>query len=129
MRSGVAHFYRKGGHMKRSAFILMRCFLIVSCAGGLAKPIQRTTVFSNDEYLPYTKPGKAVITGQAFATTKGGDVRYAAGREISLHPATSYATEYFDVQVVRGAFMSEPDPRFFKFEKRQSLMQPVILSL
>lgn len=104
--------------MKRLAFVLMLCFLMVSCAGGLARPIQRTAAFNNDEYLPYTKPGKSVITGQAFATTKSGEIRYAAGREISLHPATSYAAEYFNIQVVRGAYMSEPDPRFLQFEKK-----------
>jgi hypothetical protein len=104
--------------MKRLAFVLTLCFFMMSCAGGRANPVQRTAVFNNDEYLAYMKPGNAAITGQAFTTTRSGEIRYAAGREISLHPATSYATEYFDVQVVRGAFMSEPDPRFLQFEKK-----------
>jgi hypothetical protein len=107
----------KGGPMKRLSLLLILCFMMVSCAGGLARPIQRAVVFNDDEYLPYRKPGKAVITGQAFTTTRSGEIRYGAGRTVSLHPATTYAAEYFNVQVVRGAYMSEPDPRFLQFEK------------
>ena len=103
--------------MKRLALLLMLCSLLMSCAGGLARPIQRTAVFNNDEYLPYSKSGKAIITGQVFATTKGGEIRYAAGRKISLHPATTYATEYFNIQVVQGNYLSPPDPRFGNFVK------------
>ena len=98
--------------MKRFALVLMLCFLMMSCAA-----VQRTAVFNIDEYLPYTKPGKAVITGQAFATTKGGEIRFAAGRTISLHPATIYANEYFDMQVVQGHDLPDPDQRFLNFEK------------
>jgi len=63
------------------------------------------------------KPGKAIITGQVFATTKSGEIRYAAGRVISLHPATTYATEYFHIQIVQGNDLSSPDQRFVGFEK------------
>jgi len=104
--------------MKKIALILSFSLLIMSCAGGLARPIQRTAVFNDDEYLPYSKPGKAVITGQAFANTRSGEIRYASGRNISLHPATSYATEYYNLQVVQGKWLSNPDQRFITFEKK-----------
>jgi hypothetical protein len=98
--------------MKRLPLVCMLCFLTMSCAA-----IQRTAIYNTEEYLPYMIPGKATITGQAFATTKGGEIRYAAGRTISLHPATTYATEYFHIQVVQGRPMSDPDQRFLSYEK------------
>jgi hypothetical protein len=104
--------------MKRWSITVLLCLFMVSCAGGLANPVKRQAAFDDNEYLPYTKPGKAVITGQAFSNTKGGEVRYAAGRTVYLHPATSYATEYFNIQVVLGSFMTNPDQRFLQFEKK-----------
>lgn len=96
---------------------ILLCIFMASCVGGLARPYQRKTVFVESDYLPYTKPGKATIIGQAFAVTRGGEIRYAAGKTVYLYPATSYADEYFEMQVVRGMAMSEADKRFIEFEK------------
>ncbi len=104
--------------MKKLYLVFLLCFFVMSCVGGLARPYQRKATFNESEYLPFTKPGKAVITGQAFTTTRSGEVRYAAGRSVYLYPATTYGMEYFDIQVVQGLFMSAPDTRFLQFEKK-----------
>jgi hypothetical protein len=98
--------------MKRIALVFLLCLLLMSCTF-----IQRAAIYNIDDYLPYMKPGDATITGQAFATAQGGEIRYAAGRTISLHPATTYATEYFHIQVVQGNQLSAPDQRFLSHVK------------
>jgi hypothetical protein len=43
---------------------------------------------SEAEYLPYQADGANVLSGQAFLTQRGGGVVKAAGRTITLDPAT-----------------------------------------
>jgi hypothetical protein len=47
------------------------------------------------EYAPFRNEGTLTLAGQAFLTTRGGDVNLAAGRLVTLDPATSYAVEWF----------------------------------
>lgn len=46
------------------------------------------------EYSTYDTNGSGILTGQAFLTTRGGDVKVAAGRQVTLDPATSYARQW-----------------------------------
>lgn len=39
------------------------------------------------------RPGHAIVRGQAFSKTVGGDVKYGAGNEILVIPNTVYVTE------------------------------------
>lgn len=39
------------------------------------------------------RPGHAIVRGQAFAKTVGGDVKYGAGNEIELMPMTAYVAD------------------------------------
>lgn len=39
------------------------------------------------------RPGHAIIRGQAFSKTVGGDVKYGAGNQILVIPNTSYVSE------------------------------------
>lgn len=87
--------------------------LIVTLAGcaGSVQPQARHTAFDASEYAGYGGSGNATITGQAFAKTKGGDVKYAAGNTIVLNPVTTYSTEWWDRWVVRGEALEDGDPR------------------
>lgn len=66
------------------------------------------------EYAPYRVAGTAVITGQAFLTTRGGDVKRAAGRQVILDPATPYATRWWQrVGIDTERFvLTPPDARY-----------------
>lgn len=48
------------------------------------------------EYRPYMAPGTATLTGQAFLTRRDGGVVKAAGRKVTLDPATSVGAEWWD---------------------------------
>lgn len=47
------------------------------------------------EYKTYLAEGDANISGQAFMTTQGGSVIKAAGRNVTLDPATSTGNEWW----------------------------------
>ena len=62
------------------------------------------------DYYPYTKPGTAMIDGQAYVVVRGGDVlldtrgylttisdnaRTASGNDVTLDPATPYAMTWY----------------------------------
>jgi hypothetical protein len=47
------------------------------------------------EYAHYLGVGGAVLNGQAFLTQRGGGVVYAAGRTVTLDPATSVGAEWW----------------------------------
>jgi hypothetical protein len=50
---------------------------------------------SESEYAPYLKAGTATLTGQAFLAQRGGGVIKAAGRNVTLDPATSIGNEWW----------------------------------
>ena len=47
------------------------------------------------EYAHYLGVGAATLSGQAFLTQRGGGVVYAAGRTVTLDPATSVGAEWW----------------------------------
>jgi hypothetical protein len=55
------------------------------------RPLDREEIKSGLE------PGSATIKGQAFAKTRGGDVKYGAGNTISLLPMTPYVEECYNL--------------------------------
>jgi hypothetical protein len=67
--------------------------------------------FNFSEYSPYAREGTGVLTGQAFLRTRGGDVKYAAGREVTLNPVTAYSTEWYNRGVIAGKNLEEADAR------------------
>jgi hypothetical protein len=60
-------------------------------------------------YRAYSGSGSGTVIGQAFLTTRGGDVKVAAGREVYLDPATDYAKACFDYVRDAGA-LYDPTP-------------------
>ena len=69
----------------------------LSFSGCIAPPPtkEQPTVapFEASAYDSYKKPGTGKITGQAFMNTRGGDVKTAAGRKVTLLPATAFMRE------------------------------------
>lgn len=80
----------------------VRELLLIAVLGGCAQtslsaPVLRPMDSRVDptEYAAFEVEGASEIQGQAFLTTRGGDVKVAAGRLVTLDPATSYAKEWF----------------------------------
>lgn len=71
----------------------------LSCAA--LQPYQMQTVSVPGQYSIYAQQGTAIITGQAFLKTRGGDVKYAAGNTIFLIPITPHTEEYVSVAVIQ----------------------------
>lgn len=87
----------------------------VACASA-APPRERKAVFNEAEYSTYDRPGTAVLRGQAFMRTRGGDVKTAAGSQVFLNPWTSYSAEWF-AATLEGVAMAPPDGRAARFSR------------
>lgn len=72
------------------------------------------------EYQPYLAGGTGSVTGQAFLTQRGGGVVKAAGRTVTLDPATSIGNEWWGkagkVWVFRS--LKPPSPGFAKARRK-----------
>jgi hypothetical protein len=66
------------------------------------------------EYASARGTGSATLTGQAFLTTRGGDVKVAAGRMVTLDPATPYALAWYEKygRVLARVDELPPEPAF-----------------
>lgn len=94
------------------------CMLIALLGGcALNKPVERTSTFNETEYAPYAGTGTSSITGQAFAKTVGGDVKFAAGNSISLNPVTVYSTEFYNTLVIQQKAITAPDTRAAQYNR------------
>ena len=68
------------------------------------------------QYRPYLAGGKCSLTGQAFLVQSGGDTVKAAGRTVTLDPATSVGNEWW-TKVGRSwehRELTPPSPGFAK---------------
>jgi hypothetical protein len=72
--------------------------------------------FTEAEYQAYTAEGAASITGQAFLTQRGGGVVKAAGRTVTLDPATSVGNEWWGKagKIWVNRSYTPPSPGFHK---------------
>ena len=52
--------------------------------------------FNAKDYESFSKTGTGSMSGQAFATTRGGQVRYAAGKKVFLMPDTRHSRAYVE---------------------------------
>jgi hypothetical protein len=75
--------------------------------------------FPAAEYAKLQKTGTAVVRGQAFLKTRGGDVKTAAGNEVLLNPVTSYSDEWYAAYFVKKQQLVDPDPRLFDYVRKQ----------
>ena len=92
------------------------CFIAMAvCAAGCATQTtpqtatpQPTLPFDEPALQPFVGKGTSTITGQAFLTTAGGEVRYGAGDTVSLSPVTPYTTDRVESLVAaRGPIVAD----------------------
>ncbi len=102
--------------MKKIALLLF-VFFIASCATVPQPKISRIP-FPEQEYQNLQHSGAAVVKGQAFLKTRGGDVKLAAGNEVILNPVTSYSNEWYEKAYVQRKNLIESDPRLRNYVKR-----------
>lgn len=99
--------------MKSTLTIIITAGILAGCAA----PARQTFTFppyDEAEYASLPKTGTAVIRGQVFAKTVGGDVKRGAGESVSLIPATRYGETLYREQIMGGKRASKPeDPRHF----------------
>lgn len=106
--------------MKRIWFAVCCLPLLCGCAttGVTNVPAPRNAMYVESEYAPYREPGTAVITGQAFAKTRGGEVKFGAGNTVVMNPVTSYSDEWWARAVRVGEHLEDPDPRIISFSSQ-----------
>jgi len=79
-------------------------------------PIARPP-FPEHEYAALATTGTAIVTGQAFLKTLGGDVKTAAGEGVYLNPVTSYSTYAYTASDGDQRPMAPPDQRLLQYVK------------
>jgi hypothetical protein len=94
------------------ALALVAASILSGCAS--APPAQRIA-FNEAEFQRLPQTGTGVVEGQVFTKTLGGDVKYGAGEEVRLIPATSYGEQWWQVAVLEKKEMSAPDPRYINY--------------
>jgi hypothetical protein len=102
--------------MKNIAFALVLTAGLLGCV--TVKPPQWNSVgdAADAEYAPYLKAGTSTLAGQAFLTQKGGGVVKAAGRTVTLDPATSVGNEWWTKagKMYVHRYQTPPSPAFKK---------------
>lgn len=77
--------------MKTTCFAILAFVTLLSgCATPSAQVTQAVPSFDEATCISYIGEGYNTISGQAFATTRGGNVKFAAGKSVYLMPATEY---------------------------------------
>lgn len=81
----------------RSPIGLVVVWLAAGCAGSAAVVAPAPLARSSDsaEYASFAGIGGLAVSGQAFLTMAEGEVRLAAGRPVTLDPATTFARRWF----------------------------------
>lgn len=71
--------------------------------------IELSSHFDERDYQWAAATGTARITGQAFAKTLGGEVKYCAGEPVSLWPRGRYTDKAYDA-LVKGVYVRDAPP-------------------
>ncbi len=99
-----------------AGIITLLALLVAGCEQTIVKP---TLPFNPQEMENALRPGKSSITGQAFAKTQGGDVKYGAGNTINLIPLTPYVEQALSLIPKANVFTKvDFDPRIFNYSKK-----------
>jgi len=88
---------------------------LTGCAGPQAKPVDLGP-FPAAEYKALPRSGTAKVTGQVFMRTRGGDVKYGAGSDVALIPATSYTEQLWNAYQADRP-IAEPDSRARQYSR------------
>lgn len=95
---------------------LLISFLVTSCASMYqSQTLIPRMQFPENEYKSLSKSGTAIVRGQAFLKTRGGDVKLAAGNGIILNPYTSYSKEWYEKSYLTNRLMEKPDDRIYRY--------------
>jgi hypothetical protein len=81
--------------MKKIVLMMMVMGLVVGCAPVRPPQWDEVSTVAEKEYTTYMKPGTATLTGQAFLVQNGGQTVKAAGQTVTLDPATTIGTEWW----------------------------------
>jgi hypothetical protein len=85
------------------------------------QPLSMFTTPAASDYAPYRVTGTASINGQAFLTTRGGDVKLGAGSPVTLDPATPYAKEWYEkIGMATARFAEMPQDSLFRNARQTS---------
>jgi hypothetical protein len=94
-------------------------FVVVLAGCVTLKPTVERIPFPENEYTQLQKEGTATVKGQAFLKTMGGDVKFAAGEEILLNPATSYSNQWYEEYYLKQNPISPGDPRQMEYVRKK----------
>lgn len=99
VRSNIFGSQSKGDAMRDAFDSAMSS--VVAIVDSVVDPSLRATAIglraaTLADYLPYSESGTGSIEGQAFLTTRGGDVKRAAGRLVTLDPATTLGIDWYN---------------------------------
>lgn len=98
----------------RGATLILSIALLSSCANQ--KPVERPP-FPVAEYSQLQKTGTGKVTGQVFLKTVGGEVKFGAGSDVYLFPATSYSDFWYQTNYVSQLPIAPPDSRQMEYTK------------
>lgn len=100
--------------MKQIYLLLIFALLLTSCRTISNERYEASVVprlpWPESEYSQITKNGDAIVTGQGFMRTRGGDVKVAAGSKVVLSPVTSYSKQFVDIMIRKTNSYSVLDP-------------------
>ncbi len=99
--------------MTKWIVLILVALSMTSCA----RTYEREAQFIQEEYAPYEGEGTAQICGQAYVSLDGGNQHVASGNNVLLAPVTTYTQEAYEIKVLGGENMVDPDPQAMKFEK------------
>jgi len=78
--------------MRHATLLILMMAFLAGCE--TVEPVVRIE-FPEAEYAALAETGKASVRGQAFMKTLGGDVKTAAGNDVTLNPVTSYSQQWY----------------------------------
>lgn len=97
-------------------YLVALALLLAGCASVPPPQWNSVNDSAEAEYQPYMAGGVGTISGQAFLTQRGGGVVTAAGRNVTLDPATSVGIEWWAKagKYCRHRSLTPPSPGFAK---------------
>lgn len=105
--------------MRHLRLVLSALFATACVVPAAYRPLAMSGPAPVTEYQPFMGEGTGSLSGQAFLTTRGGDVKRGAGRAVTLDPATSYTKEWYNqIGMVTARFSEQPSDSLFRSLRR-----------
>jgi hypothetical protein len=84
--------------------------LFTACYPTPAAPSPLAFPFNPAEVTWAQGQGTAIVEGQAFLKTRGGDVKYGAGNLVQLIPVTKQSSSWYSRRMVTDGLVTDMDP-------------------